>query len=70
MAAEAMIDFFSEHLLGHEPSLNIEDSYNTLKPLIDALEMEGYYGMKPDCNSKTDVNPESPTCLHGSPWSA
>ena len=26
--------------------------------------------MKPPCNNTPLVNPEDPTCLHGSPWNA
>ena len=40
-----------------------------LTPLLDALELEGYYYTKPPCdNSPYLVNPEDITCLHGAPW--
>ncbi len=36
-----------------------------LKPIIDAYNLEGFYGLKPPCNS----NPPSPACVNGSRWS-
>lgn len=41
-----------------------------LGPFINGMKMEGFYGLKPPCYDSDLVNHESPTCLHGSPWSA
>jgi hypothetical protein len=35
---------------------------------IDAMKLEGAASLKPPCNEDPEVNPELPTCLHGSPW--
>ena len=39
-------------------------------PMLQAMEMEGFYGMKDPCYESLLVNPEHKNCLHGSPWSA
>lgn len=39
-----------------------------LKPLVDGMEMEGYYGLKPPCYGHETENPNVPTCFHGNPW--
>jgi hypothetical protein len=41
-----------------------------LQPLLDAMTLEGSYAMKPPCYAKPLINPDDPTCLHGSPWNA
>lgn len=69
LVAEAMVQFMDQTVIGNDPSLNIAASYNVVRPMVDALEMEGYYYSKPACNNKPYlVNPEDVTCLHGSPW--
>ena len=40
-----------------------------MQPLIDAMILEGSYNIKEACYSKNLVNPDTPTCLHGSKWS-
>lgn len=40
-----------------------------MKPLIDAMTLEGSYAMKAPCYSDKLVNEKSPECLQGSPWS-
>lgn len=37
-------------------------------PLIESMELEGFYNFKPACYDSTLVNQNSPTCLQGSPW--
>jgi len=71
MTAEAMVQFFDQIIVGNKQSLDMAASYTVLKPMVDALEMEGYYYSKPACNNKPYlVNPDDITCLHGSPWNA
>lgn len=71
MTAEAMVQFFDQIIVGNKQSLDMAASYAVLKPMVDALEMEGYYYTKPACNNKPYlVNPDDITCLHGSPWNA
>lgn len=56
-------------IIGNSQSLDISASYDVLRPIVDALELEGYYYTKPACNNKPYlVNPDDITCLHGSPW--
>ena len=47
-----------------------EDSFTTqiMLPFISAMKLEGAAFMKPPCNDNPEVNPESRTCMHGSPW--
>ena len=40
-----------------------------MKPLIEAMVLEGSYNMKEPCYSKTLVNKKTPKCLQGAPWS-
>ena len=39
-----------------------------MQPLIDGMLLEGSYNLKPACYSANLVNPDLPTCLHGSKW--
>lgn len=43
-------------------------SVDYFNPFFEAMELEGFYGMKPACYEKDLVNPPSPKCLHGSKW--
>ena len=48
---------------------DVDASYEVLEPLLNAMELEGYYGTKTFCEQpEVLVNAEDPTCLHGSPW--
>lgn len=69
MAAEAMVDFFSQIILGKKPQLNFKDTKNILSPIKEAMTLEGFYGMKPPCYGHDQVNPiDDPTCWHGAAW--
>lgn len=46
----------------------VSSSSAFLKPLLDAMNLEGYYQTKPACYSSDEINPDVPTCLAGSPW--
>mmetsp|Transcript_5600 Transcript_5600/g.9631 ORF Transcript_5600/g.9631 Transcript_5600/m.9631 type:complete len:215 (+) Transcript_5600:873-1517(+) len=39
-----------------------------VKPIIDAMDLEGYYQIKPPCYASETMNPDVPTCLKGSPY--
>lgn len=39
-----------------------------MKPLVDALILEGNYQTKPPCYNTNLINPDDVTCLHGAPW--
>ena len=40
-----------------------------MKPLLEAMELEGSYNLKPPCYNKTLINDNRPGCLKGSKWS-
>merc|ERR1712060_896452 len=46
------------------------DSSEVLGPLVEAMEMEGSYRLKPPCYGHETENPNIPTCFHGNPWTA
>jgi len=69
LVADAMVSFFDQIIKGNRPSLDIDGSQAVLQGLLDAMELEGYYGTKPACEQpEVLVNKEDPTCLKGSPW--
>lgn len=68
MIAAEMVKFLETIVDGQ--NFNSIASDTILGPIIDAMEIEGYYGMKPPCYFKPLVNAEDVSCLHGSPWSA
>lgn len=46
-----------------------KESAEFFAPFIEAMELEGFYGMKAPCYNKNLVNPDTPKqCLVGSPW--
>jgi hypothetical protein len=65
-----MVSFFDQVIFNHSPSLNIGKSKSVVQPLLDAMEMEGSYNLKPPCYTKPLVNAQSPSCFHGTPWNA
>lgn len=50
--------------------MNTSISDHLLAPLVEAMELEGFYNLKPACYTSPLVNLEDPKCLHGSPWNA
>jgi len=52
--------------LGSEQAVFTDDF---MKPLLDAMKLEGSYQMKAPCYDSTLVNRDSPVCLQGSSWS-
>lgn len=62
-----MVDFIKSIENGSSWST---DSYTKefVAPLIESMELEGFYNMKPACYDSNLVNPDSPICLQGSPW--
>lgn len=65
--ATATVDFIRQRLGSKAYSV---DSYtkSLLQPIIDALLLEGYYYFKPPCYGHELLNPNVPTCGHGSQW--
>ena len=48
----------------------VEKTQTLLNPMLEAMKMEGFYGMKEPCYESLLTNPEKLTCLHGAPWNA
>jgi hypothetical protein len=68
--ASAMVSFMDQIILGNSPSLDTASTLAILAPLLEAMELEGYYHMKEPCYASPLVGPtDDPTCLHGAPWS-
>lgn len=66
-----MVKFIKEVVGQDFGSYSEASTQIVLKPLLDAMTLEGSYAMKPPCYAKDLVNPvDDPTCLHGSPWNA
>ena len=40
-----------------------------MKPLLEAMDLEGSYNLKPPCYNKSLINDNRPGCLKGSKWS-
>lgn len=62
VAATSMVDFIKSIENGSSWST---DSYTKdfVAPLIESMELEGFYNMKPACYDSNLVNPDSPICL-------
>jgi len=69
LVAESFVQFMDQIIKNNRPSLDTAATKEVLQGMIDAMELEGYYGTKPACEQPAVlVNAEDPTCLHGSPW--
>lgn len=65
----AAIVSFVDQVLKQDFSKEIKsDTAKVLKPLIEGIEMEGSYQLKPPCYGHETENPDLPTCYHGNPW--
>mmetsp|Transcript_19877 Transcript_19877/g.14320 ORF Transcript_19877/g.14320 Transcript_19877/m.14320 type:complete len:211 (-) Transcript_19877:723-1355(-) len=66
--AQQMVTFIG-HILGNKSVVSDKNTKNFLAPLIEGMEMEGSYAIKPPCYDTSLVNRDSdPKCGHGSPW--
>ena len=66
--SSAIIEFIDQ-VVNEDFSTEIKnDSKTVLKGLLEGIEMEGSYQLKPPCNGPDIDNPRVPTCFHGSPW--
>lgn len=45
------------------------DTEKFFAPFLEGLELEGSYALKEPCYDSKLVNPDSPKCMRGSPWS-
>jgi len=64
----AVVEFIGQVVTDDFSSEIKNDSKTVLKGLLEGIEMEGSYWLKPPCYSHDTQNPRLPTCLHGSPW--
>jgi len=65
----AAIVSFIDQVVKQDFSKEIKsDTATVLKPLIEGLEMEGSYQLKPPCYGHESENPDVPTCTKANPW--
>lgn len=62
-----MVTFINDVEVGKDFKVDRQTT-DTLGLFITAMKLEGAHSLKPPCNEDPEVNPELPTCLHGSPW--
>lgn len=68
--ASAMVSFIDQ-VLKQDFSKDITGSTEkVLKPLVEGIEMEGSYQLKPPCYGHETENPDVPTCFKGNPWTS
>lgn len=69
LVANKMVKYMQD-VLGLDSSIkvakDVTDSF--MKPMVEAMTLEGSYYMKPACYNSTMENDHLPTCLAGSPW--
>lgn len=46
----------------------LEASGKIMAPLVQGMELEGSYWLKPACYDSAQIDDNVPYCLHGSPW--
>ena len=64
----AVVEFISQ-VVTDDFSTEIKNNSKTvLKGLLEGIEMEGSYQLKPPCYGHETENPRVPTCFHGNPW--
>jgi len=64
----AVVEFINQVLTNDFSSEIKNDSKTVLKGLLEGIEMEGSYALKPPCYGHETENPYVPTCFHGNPW--
>lgn len=69
MAAVPMVAFFDQIFNGKKPSVSMKDTKKIMEPILEAMELEAFYGMKDPCYDSDLINRvDDPTCWHGSAW--
>ena len=61
---------FMDQVINNDFSKEVMESEAVLNGLVEAMEMEGSYQLKPPCYGHEFDNPHVPTCWHGSQWSS
>jgi len=64
----AIIEFINQVVTADFSKEITNDSSTVLKGLLEGIEMEGSYQLKPPCYGHETENPNVPTCYHGNPW--
>lgn len=64
----AIVEFINQVVTEDFSSEIKNDSKTVLKGLLEGIEMEGSYALKPPCYGHETENPDLPTCSHGNPW--
>jgi len=69
MVATVMVQFMDQIIMGNRPTINTTSTANIVAPLIEAMELEGFYNLKQPCYAHDLVGPtDDPTCQHGATW--
>lgn len=67
--AKVFVQFMDQIIMGKKASISTKSTTSLLAPLIEAMELEGFYGLKDPCYASPLVGPtDDPTCQHGAPW--
>jgi poly(3-hydroxybutyrate) depolymerase len=66
--ATVMVQFMDQIIMGNKASIDTKATETVLAPLVEAMELEGFYNLKQPCYASPTINPTDPTCLHGAPW--
>lgn len=73
LVAKSMVSFIGSIQGAQSSLLEVQSlvgaTADLLKPLVDGMKLEGSYNMKEPCYAGDLINPTSPKCLAGSPWS-
>ena len=64
----AIVEFINQVVTADFSTEIKNDSKTVLKGLLEGIEMEGSYNLKPPCYGHETENPNVPTCFHGNPW--
>jgi len=65
----AVVEFIDQVITNDFSKELTSESEAVLHGLVEAMEMEGSYHLKPPCYGHDFDNPHVPTCWHGSEWS-
>jgi hypothetical protein len=67
--AQVMVQFIDQIVMGKKASISTKTTSSLLSPILEAMELEGFYGLKDPCYAGPLVGPtDDPTCHHGAPW--
>ena len=64
----AIVEFVGKVIANDFSSDVTSETSTVLAGLLEGIEMEGSYALKPPCYGHETENPFEPTCAHGNPW--